>query len=133
MDNFQVREHRHELIKFMKEVRSRDPARRMVLRYDKLYMVCTTLNLILAPKFKSCLLLKDNDVFFFNDRSNRVEKLHNSMDAGGGNRDSLGNLFVNDSQVRVRFHWGPYLNDVYTIFGILDPLPPPLSALWPDT
>ena len=37
--NFQVREHRHELIKFMKEVRSRDPARRMVLRYDKLYMV----------------------------------------------------------------------------------------------
>ena len=35
----QVREHRHELIKFMKEVRSRDPARRMVLRYDKLYMV----------------------------------------------------------------------------------------------
>ena len=27
--------------------------------------------------------------------------------------------------------WGPYLNDVYTIFGILDPLPP-LSAFWPD-
>ena len=26
---------------------------------------------------------------------------------------------------------GPYLNDVYTIFGILDPLPP-LSAFWPD-
>ena len=38
-EHFQVREHRHELIKFMKEVRSRDPARRMVLRYDKLYMV----------------------------------------------------------------------------------------------
>ena len=38
-NTFQVREHRHELIKFMKEVRSRDPARRMVLRYDKLYMV----------------------------------------------------------------------------------------------
>ena len=38
-NTFKVREHRHELIKFMKEVRSRDPARRMVLRYDKLYMV----------------------------------------------------------------------------------------------
>ncbi|TRY78601.1 hypothetical protein TCAL_06453 [Tigriopus californicus] len=33
-----VRQHRHELIKFMKEVKSRDPARRMVLRYDKLYI-----------------------------------------------------------------------------------------------
>ena len=43
--------------------------------------------------------LQGNDVFFFNDRTNRVEKLHNSLDAGGGNRDSLGNLFVNDSQV----------------------------------
>ena len=42
LNNFQVREHRHELIKFMKEVRSRDPARRMVLRYDKLYMVGLT-------------------------------------------------------------------------------------------
>ena len=26
---------------------------------------------------------------------------------------------------------GPYLNDVYTIFGILDPLPP-LSTFWQD-
>ena len=33
----------------MKEVKSRDPARRMVLRYDKLYV--------------------GNDVFFFNDRT----------------------------------------------------------------
>ena len=48
----QVREHRHELIKFMKEVRSRDPARRMVLRYDKLYMVGMIWILNLAPKFK---------------------------------------------------------------------------------
>jgi hypothetical protein len=36
-------------VKFMKEVKSRDPARRMVLRYDKLYV--------------------GNDVFFFNDRT----------------------------------------------------------------
>ena len=27
------------------------------------------------------------------------------------------------------YHLGPYLNDVYTIFGILDPLPP-LSTFW---
>ena len=53
---FQVREHRHELIKFMKEVRSRDPARRMVLRYDKLYMVgLHNSELDFGAKFKSCL------------------------------------------------------------------------------
>ena len=28
---------------------------------------------------------------------------------------------------------GPYLNDVYTIFGILDPPPPPLSAFLSDS
>ena len=55
-----VREHRQELNKFMKEVRARDPARRMVLRYDKLYM--------------------GNDVFFYNDKSGRVERLQSSLD-----------------------------------------------------
>ena len=102
-NTFKVREHRHELIKFMKEVRSRDPARRMVLRYDKLYMVsadsCVSRIFKTARISNRILSPKGNDVFFFNDRSNRVEKLHNSLDAGGGNRDSLGNLFVNDSQV----------------------------------
>ena len=74
-----VREHRQELNKFMKEVRARDPARRMVstktmkmkmiilimtcqvLRYDKLYM--------------------GHDVFFYNDKSGRVERLHSAMDS----------------------------------------------------
>ena len=75
-----VREHRHELIKFMKEVRTRDSGRRMTLRYDKLYM--------------------GNDVFFFNDRSGRVERMHNNLDLGvtNANAASLGTLF--DSQVR---------------------------------
>jgi hypothetical protein len=64
----------------MKEVRSRDSARRMVLRYDKLYM--------------------GNDVYFFNDRRGRVEKMHHSLDAGyAGTSASLGNLLINDSQV----------------------------------
>ena len=73
-----MREHRQELNKFMKEVRARDPARRMVtmmmimmimmmiitcqvLRYDKLYM--------------------GHDVFFYNDKSGRVERLHSAMDS----------------------------------------------------
>ena len=30
----------------------------------------------------------------------------------------------------IDFNKGPYLNDVYTIFGILDPLP--LSTFWQD-
>ena len=55
-----VREHRNELIKFMKEVKTRDPTRRMTLRYDKLYV--------------------GNDVFFFNDLTGRVERLHTPLD-----------------------------------------------------
>ena len=49
----------------MKEVRSRDPARRMTLRYDKLYI--------------------GNDIFFVNDRTRRVERLHQHVDAGTTN------------------------------------------------
>ena len=63
----------------MKEVKSRDPARRMVLRYDKLYV--------------------GNDVFFFNDRSGRVERLHQPLEAGIPASTSLGNLILNESQV----------------------------------
>lgn len=74
-----VREHRHELIKFMKEVRSRDPTRRMTLRYDKLYM--------------------GNDVFFFNDRTGRVERMHSHLDLGTSSNALIGNLIINDSQV----------------------------------
>ena len=75
-----VREHRNELFKFMKEVRSRDPARRMTLRYDKLYI--------------------GNDIFFVNDRTRRVERMHQHIDAGQSfSSTSLGNLILNDSQV----------------------------------
>ena len=78
-----VREHRNELFKFMKEVRSRDPTRRMTLRYDKLYI--------------------GNDVFFVNDRTRRVERLHQHIDPGAGtsfsNSNLAGNLIYNDSQV----------------------------------
>ena len=63
----------------MKEVRSRDPARRMTLRYDKLYI--------------------GNDIFFVNDRTRRVERLHQNVDAGTNFSSSLGNLLINDSQV----------------------------------
>ena len=77
-----VREHRNELFKFMKEVRSRDPARRMTLRYDKLYI--------------------GNDIFFVNDRTRRVERLHQNVDAGTNFSSSLGNLLINDSQVSLR-------------------------------
>ena len=77
-----VREHRNELFKFMKEVRSRDPARRMTLRYDKLYI--------------------GNDIFFVNDRTRRVERLHQNVDAGTNFSSSLGNLLINDSQVSIR-------------------------------
>ncbi len=70
-----VREHRNELIKFMKEVKNRDPSRRMTLRYDKLYV--------------------GNDVFFFNDRTGRVERLHTPLE-----QNSFNNLIHNnDPQV----------------------------------
>lgn len=62
----------------MKDVRTRDPDRRMALRYDKLYM--------------------GRDVFFFNDRSGRVERMHQNLDLGVSNPNaaSLGNLFLGD-------------------------------------
>jgi hypothetical protein len=63
----------------MKEVKSRDPARRMVLRYDKLYV--------------------GNDVFFFNDRTGRVERLHQPLETGIPASTSLGNLILNETQV----------------------------------
>jgi hypothetical protein len=67
----------------MKEVKSRDPARRMVLRYDKLYV--------------------GNDVFFFNDRTGRVERLHQPLETGIPASTSLGNLILNESQVTMHF------------------------------
>ena len=73
-----VREHRNELIKFMKEVKSRDPTRRMTLRYDKLYI--------------------GNDVFFFNDRTGRVERLHTPLEVGSNN---FSNLMSNDNNSQV--------------------------------
>ena len=73
-----VREHRNELIKFMKEVKSRDPTRRMTLRYDKLYI--------------------GNDVFFFNDRTGRVERLHTPLEVGSNN---FSNLMQNDNNQSV--------------------------------
>ncbi len=75
-----VREHRNELIKFMKEVKTRDPARRMVLRYDKLYV--------------------GNDIFFFNDRTGRVERFHQPLEGGISASASLGNIILNESQVK---------------------------------
>jgi hypothetical protein len=66
-----VREHCNELIKFMKEVKSRDPPRRMTLRYDNLYIV--------------------NYVFFFNDRTGRVERLHTPLEVSSNNFSNLMN------------------------------------------
>ena len=66
-----VREHRNELIKFMKEVKNRDPTRRMTLRYDKLYV--------------------GNDVFFFNDLKGRVERLHTPLEVNSNFNNLMGN------------------------------------------
>lgn len=74
-----VREHRNELIKFMKEVKTRDPARRVVLRYDKLYI--------------------GNNIFFFNDQTGRVERFHQPLEGGIPSSTSLGNIILNESQV----------------------------------
>ena len=71
----------------MKEVRSRDPARRMTLRYDKLYI--------------------GNDIFFVNDRTRRVERLHQHVDAG--------TTSYYDSQVSCR---AAIINVLQTIFYI---------------
>ena len=73
-----VREHRQELNKFMKEVRSRDPARRMVLRYDKLYM--------------------GNDVFFYNDKTGRVERIHNQLETRDQYNTLVDSVFTSDAQ-----------------------------------
>ena len=59
------------------KVRSRDPTRKMTLRYDKLYM--------------------GHDVFFFNDRTGKVERLHANLDTSGS-ATVLGSLI--DGQVR---------------------------------
>lgn len=78
-----VRQHRHELIKFMKEVKSRDPARRMVLRYDKLYI--------------------GTEIYFYNDLTNRIERQHNGMELGHPSRKNsalLENMVLNEAQVK---------------------------------
>ena len=43
----------------------------------------------------------------------------------------MNNPNITQSEARLKTGKGPYLNDVYTIFGILDPLPP-LSTFWQD-
>ena len=76
-----VREHRQELNKFIREIRARDPARRLVLRYDKLYM--------------------GNDVFFFNDKSGRVERISNGttkMDMTSSYSNLVDSVITNEAQ-----------------------------------
>ncbi len=54
----------------------------MTLRYDKLYM--------------------GHDVFFFNDRSGKVERLHGSLDTSGAATAAsglLGSMAISESQV----------------------------------
>ncbi len=75
-----VREHRNELIKFMKDVKARDPSRRMALRYDKLYV--------------------GNSIFFFNDRTGKVERINQAIEGNISASASLSNLLVNETQVR---------------------------------
>jgi len=75
-----VREHRNELIKFMKEVKARDPTRRMALRYDKLYV--------------------GNSIFFFNDRTGKIERLNQAGEGNMSASASFGALNMNDSQVK---------------------------------
>ena len=41
-------------------------------------------------------------------------------------------LFAHIARGAIQYTWGPYLNDVYTLFGIFDPLPP-LSTFWQDS
>ena len=79
-----VREHRNELIKFMKEVKTRDPTRRMTLRYDKLYV--------------------GNDVFFFNDRTGRVERLHTPLDETKMNQNFNNLMGVPEPNVSILFN-----------------------------
>ena len=102
-----MREHRQELNKFMKEIRARDPARRMVLRlvmslylfwlhmtdrYDKLYM--------------------GNDVFFYNDKSGRVERLHSGMDGSGVyNRSDPASLSLSTISYHYANHF--FLNTIH--------------------
>ena len=72
-----VREHRQELNKFMKEVRARDPARRMVtMMMMMIMMMMTTCQVLRYDK-----LYMGHDVFFYNDKSGRVERLHSAMDS----------------------------------------------------
>ena len=75
-----VREHRQELNKFMKEVRARDPARRMVTMMMMMMMmiilIMTTCQVLRYDK-----LYMGHDVFFYNDKSGRVERLHSAMDS----------------------------------------------------
>ena len=79
-----VREHRNELIKFMKEVKTRDPTRRMTLRYDKLYV--------------------GNDVFFFNDLTGRVERLHTPLDETKMNQNFNNLMGVPEPNVSILFN-----------------------------
>ena len=71
-----MREHRQELNKFMKEVRARDPARRMVTMMMMMMIITITCQVLRYDK-----LYMGHDVFFYNDKSGRVERLHSAMDS----------------------------------------------------
>ena len=73
-----MREHRQELNKFMKEVRARDPARRMVTMMMKMIMM-TMMTICQVLRYDK--LYMGHDVFFYNDKSGRVERLHSAMDS----------------------------------------------------
>ena len=77
-----MREHRQELNKFMKEVRARDPARRMVSTMTmKMKMMMLIIMIITFQVLRYDKLYMGHDVFFYNDKSGRVERLHSAMDS----------------------------------------------------
>ena len=76
-----MREHRQELNKFMKEVRARDPARRMVTMMMMMTMMMIMMMIITCQVLRYDKLYMGHDVFFYNDKSGRVERLHSAMDS----------------------------------------------------
>ena len=76
-----VREHRQELNKFMKEVRARDPARRMVSTMTMKMKIMMLIIMITCQVLRYDKLYMGHDVFFYNDKSGRVERLHSAMDS----------------------------------------------------
>ena len=83
----------------------------------------------LSVKFLSILSLISHSVPRLQSAADHDELRKNEGSAAaedGGGKEKA------SSEDRRRNAEGPYLNVVYTIFGILDPLPP-LSAFWPGS